>query len=176
VWLPEAGGAIAVTAAAPASAPAGESSVFVPSLPGLEHILVDARGRQHVVLRTNGAAMQLTISGADITEGPVALTFLVRGLGAMPEACAAFADLRRILAARRQPASPCWTARTLNLRNALIALDGRAAGASHRQIAVVLHGKKRVVDTWQVGLKERVRRHLARGIALSAGGYRRLLA
>jgi hypothetical protein len=174
VWLPTAVGAIAALAA-PAGACTDAASITIAALPGLEHILIDAGGRQHVVLRGAGAALQLVISGADVTQGPVTLTLLVRGLAGIAPASAALADLNRILCARPQPAVCEWPAQARRWRDALIALDGRAAGAHYRDIAVVLHGTDYVAENWRLGLRERVRRHLARGLLLSEGGYRDLL-
>ena len=178
MWLPEAGGSglFAVTEPAYSSLP-GHERVFIPSLPSVEHILIDPTGRQHVVLRANGAAIQLTIEGADITARPIALTFLVRGIGAIGRACDQFDLLRRILSPARAPSSalPRWTTRTQNLRDALITLDGRRAGASYREIATVLYGAKTVAEDWHKGLKERMHRHFKRGAKLSDGGYRDFL-
>jgi hypothetical protein len=177
VWLPEVGTSAFPAVAKPVEAStAGDASVFVPALPCLEHILVDARGRQHVVLRANGAALQLMVEGADVATGPVAITFLVRGLGAIREAADHLATLRRILSpTSRLPALPRWTATTRKLRDALVALDGRAAGASYYEVAIVLYGIEYVERTWRTGLKGRMRHHLRRGLALSRGGYRHLL-
>jgi hypothetical protein len=148
----------------------------VPALPSLEHILIDARGRQHVVLRANGVALQLIIEGADVTAGPVEVTFLVRGLQGVRQAPDHLATLRRILSpTSRLPASPRWTPTTRKLRDALVALDGRAAGASYHDVAIVIYGIGYVVRNWRTGLKRSMRHHLARGLALSRGGYRDLL-
>ena len=145
-------------------------------MPSTEHILVEGDGRQHVVLRANGAAIQLTIDGADVTAQPVALTLLVRGLTAVDAACDHLAALRRILRPKsRQIAGPRWTATRLKLRDALVTLDGRMAGASYREIAIVLYGVDYVERNWSTGLKERMRRHFLHGLLFSAGRYRDLL-
>ena len=75
----------------------------------------------------------------------------------------------------RPSALPRWTTRTQNLRDALITLDGRRAGASYREIATVLYGAKTVAEDWHKGLKERMHRHFKRGAKLSDGGYRDFL-
>src|SRR5262249_31837499 len=152
VWLPAAAGAIAALAA-PAHACTEAASVSIPDLPSLEHILIDASGRQHVVLRGAGAALQLAINGADITQGPVTLTRLVLGLAGVPPASVALADLNRIRRARPPPAVREWTARARRWRDALVALDGRAAGAHHRDIAALLHGTDYVAENWRLGLR-----------------------
>jgi hypothetical protein len=148
--------------------------IRVPALFGLEHILVDARGRQHVVLRAHGASLQFVVEGADVTAGPVRFALAMRGLTAIHEACANLEALRRMLSPASAPGAADWTAAAMNLRNALIALDGRAAGASYREIALVLYGSEYVASNW-LGLKERVRRHVWRGLTLSRGGYRKFL-
>jgi hypothetical protein len=63
-------------------------------------------------------------------------------------------------------------------RDATVALDGRDAGASHREAAEVIFGTKRVRADWSARggwLKERMRRALAKGEELRDGGYRRAL-
>jgi hypothetical protein len=145
-------------------------------LPSLERILIDGRGRQHVVLRANGASFQLYVDGVDVTAGPVAITLLVRGLGDLSRASDQLTTLRRILSATSRPqVLSRWTPTTHKLRDALVALDGRAAQASYRDIAIVLHGIAYVDRLWETGLKYRMRRHVRRGLALSHGGYRDLL-
>ena len=127
MWLP-ACDAVTATALPARAAGEGEATLLLSALASVEHILRDARGLQHVVLRGNGAAMQLLIRGADAAAEPVVLRFSVPGLG-----------------------------------------------ASHRDIAAVLHGSAFVSANWELGLKERVRRHLTRGLTLAGGGYRALL-
>jgi hypothetical protein len=127
IWLPEAGGSVFPTVAEPVGPSTGrDGSVLVTALPSLEHILVDPCGHQHLVLRANGASLQLVIDGADVATGPVAITFLVRGFGAIRQASEHFATLRRILSpTSRLRASPRWTPTTRKLRDAVVALDGR---------------------------------------------------
>jgi len=60
----------------------------------------------------------------------------------------------------------------------LIALDGKLAGASLRQIAEMLLGADLVADDWENGSRfsrERARRAVSRGVALMNGGWRELL-
>jgi len=63
-------------------------------------------------------------------------------------------------------------------RDYLVALDGRLAGKSYRDIAEVLYGSERVGAYWTDdtrGLKSKVRRAVECGLALMNGGYRDLL-
>jgi hypothetical protein len=178
VWLPDAGGSTLLGVTEPAYASSNRNErIFLPSLPSLEHILIDATGRQHAVLRANQASIQLTIEGADLTARPVAITFLVSGFERIAEARDQLDFLDRVLSPKRAPSSvlPRWTTRTRNLRDALITLDGRRAGASHREIAILIYGAEEVAADWDVGLRQRMQRHYSRGAALAAGGYRDFL-
>ena len=178
VWLPNGGTSAFPAVAEPFVQPAAtdDAGVVLLSLPSLEHILIDFRGRQHVVLRANGVALQLVIEGADVAAGPVALTFLVRGLAALRQSSDLLLTLRRILSpASGRSASPRWTPTTRKLRDAIVALDGRAAGASHYEVAIVLYGIDYVERNWRTGLKRSMRHHLRRGLELSRGGYRDFL-
>jgi hypothetical protein len=178
VWLPDAGAStlLGVTELVYASSNRNEST-FLPSLPSLEHVLIDGTGRQHVVLRANQASIQLTIEGADLTVRPAAITFLVPGCDAVAKARDQLDLLDRILSPNRAPSSvlPRWTTRTRNLRDALITLDGRRAGASHREIAILIYGAEDVAADWGVGLRQRMQRHYSRGATLAAGSYRDFL-
>ena len=176
LWLPSSLGVAltAVAGAIPDQMPGG-SGVFIPALPALKHILIDAGGRQHLLLRANGAVLQLVVEGADVATAPVTITFLVRGLNAIGRASDQLDLLRRILSPTRSRSLPPWTPRTQNLRDALITLDGRRAGASYREIATIIHGAKSVAEDWHKGLRERMRRHYKRGFELSVSGYRDFL-
>jgi hypothetical protein len=150
---------------------------FLPSLPSLEHILIDASGRQHVVLRANQASIQLTIEGGDLTTRPVAVAFLVPGFDRIVEVRNQLDLLDRVLSRNRGPSSlrPRWTTRTRNLRDAFITFDGRPAGAGNKEIAIFIYGAEDVAADWDAGLRQRMQRHYSRAEALAAGGYRAFL-
>jgi hypothetical protein len=178
VWLPAASASTLKGVADPAYASnKSNDRIFLPSLPSLEHVLMDVTGRQHVVLRANQASIQLTIEGVDLTAGPVAITFLVSGFDAVAEARDQLDLLDRVLSPNRAPSSLIarWTTRTRNLRDALITLDGRRAGASYKDIANLIYGDEEVAADWGAGLRQRMQRHYSRGAALAAGGYRDFL-
>jgi hypothetical protein len=177
VWLPDARASTLLGVTEPAYASGKRSErIFLPSLPSLEHILIDATGRQHVVLRANQASLQLTIEGGDLTTRPVAITFLVTGFGAVAEARHQLDLLDRVLSPNRAPSSvPRWTTRTRNLRDALITFDGRRAGAGNKEIAIFIYGAEDVAADWDAGLRQRMQRHYSRAEALAAGGYRAFL-
>jgi hypothetical protein len=56
-------------------------------------------------------------------------------------------------------------------------IDGAAAGATHRQIAVAIYGQRRVSASWTPDgdLRARIRYFLKRGSALVNGGHRKLI-
>jgi hypothetical protein len=74
---------------------------------------------------------------------------------------------------------PRWTKRTRDqelIRDSLVAVDGRAAGASHREVAEVIFGHKRVREEWSARggwMKDRMWRALTKGEALCGGGHLR---
>jgi hypothetical protein len=64
------------------------------------------------------------------------------------------------------------------IRDALVAVDGREAGASHREVAEVIVGHKRVREEWSARggwLKGRMGRALAVGQALCGGSHRKYI-
>ena len=178
VWLPDAGASTLLGVTEPACASSKRNGrIFLPSLPSLEHVLIDATGRHHVVLRANQASIQLTIEGADLTTQPVAITLLVPGFDRIVEARDQLDLLDRVLSPNRAPSSlrPRWTTRTRNLRDAFITFDGRRAGAGNKDIAIFIYGAEDVAADWDAGLRQRMQRHYSRAEALAAGGYRALL-
>jgi hypothetical protein len=177
VWSPEAGASVLrAEARVPERSSLQDAGVLHSALQNIEHILVDGDGRQHVVLRRNGTSLQLLIDGPEITDQSVEITFLVQGLGAIQETREHLATLRRIISPQSpRSALPRWTATARKLHAALVALDGRTAGASRRDVAVVLYGLHYVKRNWETGLKRRMRHHLRRGLELSRGGFRNLL-
>jgi hypothetical protein len=149
--------------------------LLVAALPNVEHILIDALGRQHVVVRSGAAYMHIVISGQGAVIGPVALDVLLDQHDAISATAERLATLRSLLSAH-DPALPPWTATTQRLRDALIALDGHRAGATPRETAAVIYGLARIDRDWPgKGLRHRLRRDLQRGVALCDGGYRDLL-
>ena len=177
MWSPDAGASVLHAQARTIErSPVDDAGVVPSDLPGIEHILVDANGSQHVVLRANGTSLQLLIDGPHVLAHPIGITFLMHGLGAIPETCEHLTTLRRIISPPSpRSASPRWTPATRKLHAALVALDGWAAGATHRDVAIVLYGLDYVKRNWESGLKRRMRHHLLRGLKLSRGGYRSFL-
>lgn len=143
----------------------------------VEHILLDAAGRQHVLLRASEVTLQLTISAAPSTVAPISLSLLVHSRADIARNARLLTKLQNMLSAPSSSTiAPRWSAHSKRLRDGLIALDGRRAGATFREIAAVIYGRDRVERDWPgAGLKVRVRRDFQRALALCNGGYRDLL-
>jgi hypothetical protein len=154
--------------------PAG--GVDITALPALQLILIDNASRQHLVLRAHGVILQVVVDGAEVVHGPVVLGFHIDSQ--LRRSGHQLIMMDRILSgtAPRSPPKPVWTPQARKLRNAVIALDGRAAGASHREVAIAIYGQAKVASEWgPAGLRDVVRRDLERGLKLAAGSYRHLL-
>ncbi len=152
------------------------SGIDIAALPALQHILIDDASLQHLVLRAHGVVLQVVVDGADVIRGPVILGFHVHSQ--LRRSGHQLIMMDRLLSgtAPRSPSKPVWTPQARKLRNAIIALDGRAAGASHREVAIAIYGQAKVASEWRpAGLRDLVRRDLDRGLKLVAGGYRDLL-
>lgn len=129
------------------------------------------------MLRAHGVVLQIEVDGADVTSAPVSLDFHTPHRR-LRRAGHQLIMMHRFLAgtAPKCPPKPIWTAQARKKRDAIIALDGRAAGASHREVAIVIYGQAKVERDWRApGLRDLVRRDLDRGLKLAMGGYRELL-
>lgn len=147
-------------------------------LPNIEHILIDADERQHVVLRSAAHLKQLVVTGHAAMVAPVVLDVRLCRRSDIAKLAVELSGLHSLLSARHgPPAGPAqWTARAARLRDALVALDGHHAGAKQREIAIMICGRDRIEREWpDRGLRLRVHRAVIRGEALCNGGYRDLL-
>jgi len=164
-------------AIATASTRESGGAIFVPSLPALERILVDPAGHQHVLLRSNGGALQIEIEGADITKGPVRLAFTALSIDIIGPIGRHLCELQRILfndVASGAPAT--WTTRKVNLRDAIVVHDFRKAGRRYYDAAIFLHGIEIVERDWPTGiLPARMRRNWLRAQRFISGGWRAFL-
>ena len=124
--------------------------------------------------------MTLRCQGMSVVDAPVSLTFLVAGLEGLVHAPRLLRLARSLLDpeqhAKLQASGPApWQRK---LREALLALDGYRAGASQREIATVLFGRRLADEAWSKGdlsLKQRVHRAVDKGRALAAGNHVELL-
>jgi len=141
-------------------------------------ILFDIAGRHQIVFKSRRQSLLLTVTGTADLAGPARITFLTHGAEGAARAPRAFAAFNACLSPQHKANHARRTTTLLRRRNALIALDGDAAGASYREISTVMFGVKDTAESWSSlnnPRKDQVRRALQRGQALIAGGYRKLL-
>ena len=142
----------------------------------VRHIIVSADGEETLLINTTDKALTLRLRGTTALRSPVCLTFQIAGMTALPGAGRALQSLPNLIAGR--PRKPNRARRRLLLREALIALDGRAAGATYQDVAVVIAGAETARAAWKNAdplLKDRMRRALKAGMALRNGRYRILI-
>lgn len=148
-------------------------------LPGIRHLMIDARGTQHLKFRSDRRALSVILDGAAVAVAPARIVFHIDGLEHLERARDGFATLSEILEhSIERSEDRQWTATSLALRDALIALDGHRVHATYRDIATVIFGAERTEEAWRsasTALKDRIRRALKRGLELVSGGYRDLL-
>lgn len=160
--------------------PEHRPDVDLRQLSTVRRILIDASGTEHIVLQSAWHTITLRNHGVSVVDAPANLTFLIDGL-------AGVATAPRLLRLARSLLDPTLNTKLRHecpapwyrkLNEALMALDGYEAGASQREIATVLYGRSITEAAWRNGdfsFKQRVHRAVAKGRALSAGGYVALL-
>lgn len=156
------------------------ADVDVTQLTTVRRILIDASGTEHIVLQSGYHTITLRNQGVSTIEAPLNLTFLIDRLAGIAAAPRLLRLARSLLdpnssAKLNQNGPSPWYPK---LREVLLALDADQAGATHREIAAVLYGHNIVDEAWRSGnlsYKQRVHRAVAKGRALSAGGYVALL-
>lgn len=134
---------------------------------------------EHVVLTDGLRRMRLDVRGGTVTRMPVRLRFIFDGLRSID---APLLTLRRLVAFDRRGTMPLGLfekeRRGARWISALRADDARRAGASHRDVAQVLYGAKRVREDWPGPsdyLRSQVRRLLRFSERMRGGGWRSLL-
>ena len=143
-------------------------------------LVVTPDGTQHLVLADDRTFVQVMADGADILADDTAVTYHIGGLDGpatrQAEAWHRLVTLKNRPASGRRERKPIQ--QVMRLRECLIALDGRLAGASDRDIAIRLYGQETVAANWRRAddsLRARTRRRIARGVRLMHGEYRELL-
>lgn len=174
-WLPETGTA-ELMALSHASATDAVPDLDVTVTPAVQHLIIHDNGSETVQIRTTDRCISLRLQGDRATDGPVQLIFQVRGLANIRVAAT---NLARLSNLRALPVRwPKRSRQQLLMRDALIAVDASAAGASYRGIAVAIIDRQRTAAEWNGpsrSLKERMRRALAKGRRLRDGGYLQLI-
>ena len=174
-WTEELGAA-KIDAGARAPCQGEPPDVDIADLQCVRHIVVSADGGETMLINTSDKALSLRRRGTTALRGPVCLTFQIAGMRALPDAGRSILSLPDILTSR--PRKFNRSRRQLLLRGALIALDGRAAGATYREVAVVFVGAESARAAWKnsdQSLKDRKRRALKAGMAFRNGRYQTLI-
>ena len=157
-------------------APGSAFDLAVADLPSAKSVIVGPGREEYVLLGDSDLALTLRLRGSRAILGPVRTTFLLRGIPDATKLGADFAKFDKLLHVPRSRV--LRSHHRLLLRDALVALDARCVGASHRDVAELIFGKESVRDAWSGRggwLKERMRRALATGEKLRDGGYRAAL-
>ena len=174
-WMDKAG-ALALDAVSRRRTRGQKADIDLGGLDCVQHIVVGLDRVEHILVRKSDQAVTLRLVGARASIAPVCLTYRSEGNDVACKNGPVQAELPRLLA---EPAR--WIIRTrgrLLLRDAMIALDGRRAGASYREIAIAMVGVSRAKEAWSSAsraLKERVRRARTKGEEMRDGGYRTLI-
>ena len=94
------------------------AGVDVTVLPAVQHILIDAESRQHLLLRAHGVILQIAVDGADVIQGPVILEFHVHSQLRRSGLQLIMMDRFLSETAPRSPPKPLWTSQARKLRDA----------------------------------------------------------
>lgn len=131
-----------------------------------------------VLMKGPGSHVPVEICGLATLTLPFAPVFEIDGLLESNAQTEQLKRLHRFTEQAPTAATRAALATDERLHHALIALDGRLAGKTYREIAITIFGEKRVAEEWQGPsqfLKDRTRRLVAKGTELMMGGYRDLL-
>jgi len=174
-WSPD---ALSLTLSGTATR-APNSDLCLEGLPGVRQLMIDAKGMQHLKLASDRRTLSVTLDGAAVAVAPARVIFHIAGLEHIERASDGLATLSEILRHNIEHSEDgTWTATSLAMRDALIALDGHRVRATYRDISTVIFGAERTSEAWRgasTALKDRIGRALKRGLELVAGGYRELL-
>lgn len=137
-------------------------------------------GAEHFLCRDDNDFLQLCVRGSIRPSWVHLLTEAVAAPETLRARLHALEVLNHLWHKGRFPEhSPSIAPASDRFRFVLRALDGSLAGASYREIAVVILGGDRVKASWggdDGHLKNRIRRAVRRGRLLMSGDYKRLLS
>jgi hypothetical protein len=160
-------------------APDGNDALDIRAFGPAALILRDCGGRERLLLRDGLRMLRLDVDQGTLTEGPVRLRYKLEGLAELDHR---LLTLRRLVALRRLGRLPAalypLEGRAARWILLLRTLDGLAAGASQRELAVGLFATGGTQSEWRQRsdyLRLRVQRLVRTATALRDGGYRALL-
>lgn len=144
----------------------------------VEH-LVDWDGHEHLIIRGKQCSIQVRCHDLSLYHPtPVKMSFNVSDVDEI-ERYSKILEQSKLVFGDYIVSPPPFTRKAQLMRNGLIALDGRRAGLTDRQIASIIEGTETVeagVAKGDRSLIRRVRTYRDKAQALCGGGYRDLLA
>jgi len=153
------------------------TSLSIASCTAARRIVIGPAGQEYIIFRDAERAAILRLEGARASLGPVSLTFLIAGLPDTATLTKRLSALSDLITAPRLSAPP--SRMRLFFRDALLALDARQIGMSHREIGALLDDTEgtheREFRTTEF-LRARVRHAILRSQQFRDGEYRKLLA
>lgn len=165
-----------VTRAAKAANDNGSNALSLASFVGRRAVLVTAL-EEHITISQQQLSAAMAVKESTFLIGESILTFEITGLNAVNQACDTLNVLNNLRSGHSESSS-VQGAQHAKYLDYIVALDGRLAGRSYRDIAEVLYGRERIDPYWTDdtrGFKSKVRRAVENGLALMNGGYRALL-
>lgn len=173
-WSPEHNPLVLIVKAVPAA----PSTADAFDLSKCEHLagVLCCGGCEHVLFQDGLRHLQLTVTQGSVLDGPVCLRYLLSGFQDAEAKALALRRFCHLWRFRRFPKSLYPVERraarwTMMAR----AWDAVNAGASQREAAAVLFGKRAATEDWEAGYRTRVQRLLRGAQRLVEGGYLSLL-
>jgi hypothetical protein len=142
----------------------------------VKHIVVGPDQTQWLLMHSTAMAIVFELRGEQIADAPINVTIFIDGLANAKPMGALLLKVPTLLSS--QPRCVLSSVSRIFLRTALIALDGRRAGASYRDVADVAFGVKDAAKAWNSpgrAMKDHIIRATKHGVELAGGGYERLL-
>lgn len=142
-------------------------------------VLRSREGGEHVLIADGPRCIRIEVRSGTLLAGPVRLDYHLPGDGDLRAKILTLRRLTALCSLGRFPTTLFPSERRARRwALALQAWDGRQAGASHREVALVIHGERTVRDQWY-GRSDHMRTHIKRLLrtanALIGGGWRHLL-
>ncbi|MDC7675192.1 DUF2285 domain-containing protein [Asticcacaulis machinosus] len=176
-WRPDWDKSVLMVRTLPAFTP--ENAFDLHSYGALATVLILEEGFEVVLLTDGVRHLQLFVLEGSVLNGPVYLRYALSGFNHLETR---ILSLRRLIGLHqhRQFVPKLYPMETKAERwvLALRAFDGYLEGASQREIAIGLFGRKAVEDDWNGQsdfLRLRIKRLLSHGRFMTQGGYGRLL-
>lgn len=150
------------------------ADLVLPQIASIRHIVIGPDRVEHLLIRTTQASLTIALTGHRASQAPVRLTFQIPASPTIEQAAATLASYPDLMGMR--PRRARRTRYQQFIRDSFMAVDGRTAGASHREVAEAVFGHRRMREDWSGRggwMKEHVRRALAKGQAMRGGGHLR---